>query len=209
MTILHLATRVGIVLTIVEALVFGSTFLFVGSIIFEGRGVGVGSLAVNVLLPTGLLLLCLLIAGGYRTEAWRSPRTMAKRMLGGGIGGAIVIVLLHDMFIGDGKTAIEIVGATLLGCILAIGGRLVGRMVVGGQLKRRVLVLGTGERAASLKQCLVETPMVGIYLTGFLPLARPIFPCSTMPASRTSTSWFSPSMTRSARRCARLSWPAG
>jgi len=170
MTILHLATRVGIVLTIVEALVFGSTFLFVGSIIFEGRGVGVGSLAVNVLLPTGLLLLCLLIAGGYRTEAWRSPRTMAKRMLGGGIGGAIVIVLLHDMFIGDGKTAIEIVGATLLGCILAIGGRLVGRMVVGGQLKRRVLVLGTGERAASLKQCLVETPMVGIYLTGFLPL---------------------------------------
>ena len=170
MTILHLATRVGILLTLVEALVFGSAFLLVGSIVFEGRGEGVGSLAINVLLPTGLVLLSLLIVGGYRTEAWRSPRTMAKRMLGGGIGGAIVIVLLHDTFIGDGKTAVEILVATLLGCILAIGGRLAGRFIVGGQFKRRVLVLGTGERAASLRQCLAQTPMVGVYITGYLAL---------------------------------------
>lgn len=170
MNIIHNATRVGVLLTIIEATIFGSVFLLVGSFIFEGRGEGVGSLAINVLLPTGLVLLCLLMVGGYRAEAWRSPRTMLRRLLGGGIGGAIVIVLLHDVFIGDGKTAIEIVMATVLGCLLVIGGRIVGRRLVGGQFKRQVLVLGTGARAASLKHSLEETPMVGFHLAGFLAL---------------------------------------
>ncbi len=171
MNILHSASRVGILLTFVEALVFGSVFLLVGSFVFEGRGEGVGSLVINVLLPTGLVLLCLLVVGGYRAEAWRSPRTMMKRLVGGGIGGAIVIVLLHDIFIGDGKTALEIVGATILGCGLVIGGRLIGKKIIGGQFKRKVLVLGAGERARSLMQCLEQTPMVGVHLAGFLPLS--------------------------------------
>lgn len=166
------ATRVGVLLTIVEALVFGSTFLLVGSFIFDGRGEGVGNLAIHVLLPTGLVLLCLLAVGGYRAEAWRSPRTMLRRFLGGGIGGAIVIVLFHDMIIGNGKTAFEILIATIVGCLLAIGGRMAGRWMVGGQFRRRVLVLGTGERAASLVHSLEETPMVGFQLVGFLALDR-------------------------------------
>lgn len=170
MNIFHLVTRVGILLTVVEALIFGSTFLLVGSFVFEGRGDGWCSLATNVLLPTGLVLLCLLVVGGYRAEAWRSPRTMMKRLFGGGIGGAIVIVLLHDIIIGDGKTAVEILIATGLGCLLIVGGRLAGRRIVGGQFKRRVLVLGTGARAASLLQSLAETPMVGFSLAGFLAL---------------------------------------
>lgn len=172
MAIRHLATRVGLLLTLVEALIFGSMFLLVGAFLFEGRGEGVGSLAVNVLLPTGLVLLCLLVVGGYRTEAWRSPRTMMKRLFGGGIGGSIVIVLLHDTFIGDGKTALEILIAIGLGCLLVIGGRLIGSRLVGGQFKRRVLVLGTGKRAASLVKSLKATPMVGLQLSGFMALDR-------------------------------------
>ncbi|MEL6964626.1 MAG: TIGR03013 family XrtA/PEP-CTERM system glycosyltransferase [Pseudomonadota bacterium] len=170
MTISHFATRVGILLTLVESLIFGSVFLLVGTVIFEGRGDSIGSVAINVLLPTGLVLLCLLVVGGYRAEAWRSPRTMLRRIVGAGIGGAIAIVLLHDLFIGDGKTAIEIVGATILGCFLAIGGRLLGKKYLGGQFKRQVLVLGAGERARSLMQSLEESPLVGVNIAGFLPL---------------------------------------
>ncbi|MGI9499318.1 MAG: exopolysaccharide biosynthesis polyprenyl glycosylphosphotransferase, partial [Geminicoccaceae bacterium] len=175
MSVSHIATRVSVLLTLLEALVFGSAFLLVGTFVFEGRGEGVGPLAIHVLLPTGLVLLCLLVVGGYRVEAWRQPRTMFKRILGGGVGGAIVIVLLHDMFIGDGKTAIEIGIATICGCLIAIGGRLAGRWVMAGPeagpFKRRVMVLGTGERAASLMHNLKQTPLVGVRLAGFLALA--------------------------------------
>jgi sugar transferase (PEP-CTERM system associated) len=172
MNIFHLATRVSILLTVAEAMIFGSVFLVVGDLLFEGRADNVGSLAFHVLLPAGLVSLCLLVAGGYRAEAWRSPRTMLKRILGGGIGGAIAIVLLHDMIIGDGKTAAEIVVATVLGCAIAMGARLAGKWIVGAQFKRRVLVLGAGERACSLIQCLQQTPMVGVHVAGFLPLAE-------------------------------------
>jgi sugar transferase (PEP-CTERM system associated) len=175
-------------LTLVESLIFGSVFLLVGAVIFEGRGDSVGSLAINVLLPTGLVLLCLLVVGGYRAEAWRLPRTMLKRIGGAGIGGAIAIVLLHDMFIGDGKTAIEIVGATILGCGLAIGGRLLGKKFIGGQFKRQVLVLGAGERARSLIQCLAESPMVGVHIVGFLPLGQDGVPSTAAEPSVPETS---------------------
>ncbi len=85
----HHSARGTIVLTLVEALLFGSVFLISGYLILGGaRGETIVAFVTEVVLPTGLVMICLLLAGGYKLEAWKSPKTMARRFAGGAIGGS-------------------------------------------------------------------------------------------------------------------------
>ena len=180
----NLLSNASMIMTAVEALVFGSAFILVGSFIFDGRGAGAAYIAFQAIMPTGLVLLCLIIAGGYQKEVWNSPITMLKRVLIGSVGGAIVILLTHDLIFGHGKTAIEIVVATICGGVFAVTARLAGWWIAkgrAGQFMKRVLVLGDGERAESVKAIIQD--MIDFQFIGFLPIGASHDQPSTEPAA--------------------------
>ncbi|MEZ5935916.1 MAG: hypothetical protein R3F54_29190, partial [Alphaproteobacteria bacterium] len=93
-------------MSLVEALIFGSLFLVSGSFLLGGeRGDGIAHFAMDVVLPTGIILICLLIAGGYNLDVWQDPKKMARRIASGAIGGAALIVFFHDVITSAGSVS--------------------------------------------------------------------------------------------------------
>jgi sugar transferase (PEP-CTERM system associated) len=167
----HHIARGTIILTIVEALIFGSVFLISGYFLLGGaRGETIVAFVADVVLPTGIVMVCLLLAGGYKLEAWKSPRTMARRFAAGAIGGSAAIVLFHDVMTVAGTVSYNLVLAAVIGCVLACLGRwLSGRSRhVLDYIERRVLILGTGKQAATLWTLLNPERSHGVNIAGFL-----------------------------------------
>ncbi|MEM8948806.1 MAG: TIGR03013 family XrtA/PEP-CTERM system glycosyltransferase [Pseudomonadota bacterium] len=167
----HHIARGTIVLTLVEALIFGSVFLILGYFVLGGaRGQTIVVFATEVVLPTGLIMVCLLLAGGYKLEAWKSPKTMARRFAGGAIGGSAAIVLFHDVMTGAGSVSYNLILAAIAGCLIACLGRWIsGRSRrVQNYIERRVLILGTGQQAATLWTLLNPERSHAVDIAGFL-----------------------------------------
>ncbi|MEM7041907.1 MAG: TIGR03013 family XrtA/PEP-CTERM system glycosyltransferase [Pseudomonadota bacterium] len=167
----HYISRGAIMLTVVEALIFGSVFLLFGYFLLGGvRGETIVDFAMDVALPTGIVMICLLVAGGYRLEAWKSPRTMARRVAGGAVGGSAAIVFFHDVMTGAGSVSYNLVVAVIVGCLIACAGRWIsGRSRrVQNYLDRKVLVLGTGQQAATLNAVLKSDRVSSVSFAGFL-----------------------------------------
>lgn len=167
----HHIARGTIILTLIEALIFGSVFLISGYLILGGaRGETIVAFVTEVVLPTGLVMVCLLLAGGYKMEAWKSPKTMARRFAGGAIGGSAAIVLFHDVMTGAGSFSYNLVLAALAGCAIACLGRWISgrsRHVL-SYIERRVLILGTGQQAATLWTLLNPERSHAVDIAGFL-----------------------------------------
>ena len=167
----HHIARGTVVLTIVEAMIFGSVFLISGYFLLGGeRGQTIIVFVGDVVLPTGFVMICLLVAGGYKLEAWKSSRTMARRFACGAIGGSATIILFHDIMTGAGNVSYNLVLAALIGCAIAcfwrwISGR--SRHVL-DYIERRVLILGAGQQAATLWTLLNPERSHGVNIVGFL-----------------------------------------
>ncbi len=149
----HYVSRGTLILSLVEALIFGSVFLIFGYFILSGtRGEGIFDFVTSVVLPTGIVLACLLIVGGYNLDVWTSPRIMARRVAASAVGGSGGIVLVHDVITGAGATSYGLILAALTGCLIAGIGRFFGARSARLQsyLQRQVLVLGTGRQAAAI-----------------------------------------------------------
>ncbi len=167
----HYVSRGTLILSLIEALIFGSVFLIFGYFFLGGvRGEGIFNFAIDVVLPTGLVMICLLVAGGYRLDVWKSPRSMARRVAAGAIGGSGAIVFVHDVITGAGATSYGLMLATLVGCLFAGIGRLIGGRSsrLQGYLQRKVLILGTGQQAATLWALMQPVPVRRDKLFGFL-----------------------------------------
>ncbi|MGI9451456.1 MAG: TIGR03013 family XrtA/PEP-CTERM system glycosyltransferase [Geminicoccaceae bacterium] len=167
----HYVSRGTLILSLIEALVFGSVFLIFGYFVLGGaRGEGIFNFATDVVLPTGLVMVCLLIAGGYHLDVWKSPRSMARRVAAGAIGGSAAIVFIHDVITGAGSTSYGLILATLVGCLLAGVGRLIGGRSsrLQGYLQKKVMILGTGQQAATLWALMQPVPVRADKLFGFL-----------------------------------------
>ena len=167
----HYISRGAILLTLVEALIFGSVFLLFGYFLLGGaRGETIAAFATDVVLPAGMVMGCLMVAGGYKLEAWKSPRTMARRVAGGAVGGSAAIILFHDVMTGAGSVSYNLVVAAVIGCMLACIGRWIsGRSRrVQNYLDRKVLVLGTGQQAATLRAVLDSGRLSSVSVAGFL-----------------------------------------
>jgi len=167
----HYVSRGTLILSLIEALIFGSVFLIFGYFLLGGvRGEGVFNFATDVVLPTGLVMICLLIVGGYHLDVWKSPRSMARRVAAGAIGGSGAIVFVHDAITGAGATSYGLILATLLGCLLAGVGRLIGGRSsrLQGYLQNKILILGTGQQAATLWALMQPVPVRRDKLFGFL-----------------------------------------
>ncbi len=167
----HYVSRGTLILSLVEALIFGSVFLIFGYFVIGGiRGEGIFNFATDVVLPTGAVMICLLIVGGYNLDVWKSPRTMAKRVAAGAVGGSAAIVLFHDVMTGAGSVSYGLILAAMLGCFFAAVGRFIGGRSarLQGYLQKKVLVLGTGQQAATLWALMQPVRVHADKLFGFL-----------------------------------------
>lgn len=167
----HYVSRGTLILSLVEALIFGSVFLIFGYFVIGGvQGEGIFNFATDVVLPTGSVMICLLVVGGYNLDVWKSPRTMAKRVAVGAIGGSAAIVFFHDVMTGAGTISYGLILAALFGCLIAAIGRFIGGRSsrLQGYLQKKVLVLGTGQQAATLWTLMQPVRVHADKLFGFL-----------------------------------------
>lgn len=163
--------RLGLILSSIEALLFCFIFFLSGRFFLIGTGHVEFELFGTVLLPSGLLLLSLIVLGSYHMDAWRSVQVMAKRLLASAICGSLLIVVAQYAIIGYRPSAAKIAFCACCACLVALGARLIGRRLtkLRERIKPRALVLGAGERAAMLWQTL-GYGFMGPNVDGFVAL---------------------------------------
>lgn len=166
--------RLGLILSSVEALIFCFIFFLSGRFFLIGTGQAEFELFGTVLLPSGLLLLCLTVLGSYHLDAWRSVQVMAKRLFASAVCGSLLITVTQYAVIGYRPSVTKIAFCACCSCLLALGARLIGRRLTGlrSRIKPRALVLGAGERAAFLWKTL-GYGFMGPTVDGFVALDGP------------------------------------
>jgi sugar transferase (PEP-CTERM system associated) len=144
--------RLSLILSAIEALLFCFVFLLSGRFLLIGTGQAEFDLVHTVLLPSGLLLLCLIALGSYNLEAWRSAQIMARRLFASALFGSLLIVVSQYLLLGYWPSPAKIAFCAGLSCLFALGGRLIGRKLTGlrSRIKPRALILGTGTKAEAL-----------------------------------------------------------
>jgi len=180
--------RLGLILSSIEALIFCFIFFLSGRFFLIGTGHVEFEVFSTVLLPSGLLLLCLTLLGSYHLDAWRSVQVMAKRLFASAICGSLLIIVTQYAIIGYRPSVAKIAFCACCSCLIALGARLIGRRLttLRSRLKPRALVLGAGQRAEQLWQALGHGFM-GPNVDGFVALdqtRRSTEFASTLPSQR-------------------------
>ena len=163
--------RLGLILSSIEALLFCFIFFLSGRFLLIGTGHVEFELFGTVLLPSGLLLLCLTLLGSYHLDAWRSVQVMAKRLFASAICGSLLIIVTQYAILGYWPSAAKIAFCACCACLVALGTRLVGRRLttLRSRIKPRALILGAGQRAERLWQAL-GYGFMGPNVDGFVAL---------------------------------------
>lgn len=148
--------RLSLILSAIEAVLFCFVFMLSGRFFLIGTGQASFDVINTVILPSGLLLLCLIALGSYHLEAWRSVQIMAKRLFASALCGSLLIVVFQYFLLGYWPSPAKIAFCAGLSCLVALGARLIGRKLTGlrSRLKPRALVLGTGAKAETLWRAL-------------------------------------------------------
>ena len=163
--------RLSLILSSIEAVLFCFVFMLAGPFLLIGAGQADLDLLRSVLLPSGLLLLCLIALGSYHLEAWRSVQVMARRLFASALCGSLLIVISQYLLLGYWPSPAKIAVCAGLSCFIALGARLIGRKLTGlrSRIKPRALVLGAGAKAETLWQAL-EYGFHGPNVDGFIQL---------------------------------------
>ncbi len=119
-----------------------------------------------------VMLVAMISVGVYGAEALRSMRYATARLLVAVSLGIIALVFV-DFTIGGGNFWRSTMAYAMAGSIVAL---VMNRLVVGGILgaaafRRRVLVLGAGQRAERLRN-LSERPESGFVIVGFVAMTE-------------------------------------
>ncbi|MDH3660483.1 MAG: TIGR03013 family PEP-CTERM/XrtA system glycosyltransferase [Alphaproteobacteria bacterium] len=148
--------RLSLILSTLEALLFCVVFMLAGRFLLIGTSQADVDLVRTVLLPSGLLLLCLIALGSYHLEAWRSVQIMARRLFASALCGSLLIVVSQYLLLGYWPSPAKIAFCAGLSCLIALGARLIGRKLTGlrSRLKPRALILGAGAKAETLWRAL-------------------------------------------------------
>jgi len=148
--------RLSLILSAIEAVLFCFVFMLSGRFLLIGTGQASFDFVHTVLLPSGLLLLCLIALGSYHLEAWRSVQIMATRLFASALCGSLLIVVCQYLLLGYWPSPAKIAFCAGLSCLVALGARLIGRKLTGlrSRIKPRALVLGTGAKAEALWRAL-------------------------------------------------------
>lgn len=115
---------------------------------------------------TGIIMLAMISVGVYGSEALRSMRFATARLLVATSLGIIALAFV-DFLLGGQNFWRSVLAYAMAGSIIVL---VMNRLVVGGILgasafRRRVLVLGAGDRAERLRQ-LSERPESGFVIVG-------------------------------------------
>ncbi|MEM7042621.1 MAG: TIGR03013 family XrtA/PEP-CTERM system glycosyltransferase [Pseudomonadota bacterium] len=180
--------RLSLILSAIEAVLFCFVFMLSGKFLLIGTGQASGDMIQSVLLPSGLLLLCLIALGSYHLEAWRSVQVMARRLFASALCGSLLIVVSQYLLLGYWPSPAKIAFCAGLACLIALGARLIGRQLTGlrSRIKPRALILGTGAKAAALWRAL-DHGFQGPNVDGFVQLGglgAPSASTSLLPAQR-------------------------
>lgn len=148
--------RLGLILSSIEALIFCFIFFLSGRFFLIGTGQVDFEFFSTVLLPSGLLLLCLVVLGSYHLDAWRSVQVMARRLFASAICGSLLIIVTQYAVMGYRPSATKIAFCACCSCLIAMAARLIGRRLtkLRSRIKPRALILGSGKRAEILWQTL-------------------------------------------------------
>jgi sugar transferase (PEP-CTERM system associated) len=165
-----------LLLVMIEALILGGAIYAGSATRFSGPGATIPA-DLQPLLPKAiafsLVMLGLMTAGGLYNMEWHgSLRDMLTRLgLSFGLGLAVMSLLFlvfPELLPGR--------GGFLLSFGLALSGILASRLLFNrwprfGSLKTRVLVLGTGSRAAHIEACLTQRGAAcNVQVMGYLPM---------------------------------------
>lgn len=163
--------RLSLILSSIEALLFCFVFLLSGRFFLIGTGHIEFDVVNTVLLPSGILLLCLIALGSYHLEAWRSVQVMAKRLFASALCGSALIIITQFLLLGYWPSPTKIAFCAGCSCLIALGARLIGRRLTGlrSRLKPRALVLGAGNRAEAVWRAL-GCGFLGPNVDGFVQL---------------------------------------
>ncbi|MGI9485687.1 MAG: TIGR03013 family XrtA/PEP-CTERM system glycosyltransferase [Geminicoccaceae bacterium] len=166
--------RLSLILSAIEAVLFCFVFMLSGRFLLIGTGQADFNLLSTVLLPSGLLLLCLMALGSYHLEAWRSVQIMTRRLFASALCGSLLIVVSQYLLLGYWPSPAKIAFCAGLSCLIAFGARLMGRKLTGlrSRIKPRALILGTGTKAETLWRAL-DNGFHGPNVDGFIQLERP------------------------------------
>jgi len=180
--------RLSLLLSAIEAVLFCFVFMLSGRFLLIGTGQAQFDIVHTVLLPSGLLLLCLIALGSYHLEAWRSVQIMTRRLFASALCGSLLIVVCQYLLLGYWPSPAKIAFCAGLSCLIALGARLIGRRLTGlrSRIKPRALILGTGAKAETLWRAL-DRGFRGPSVDGFIQLeAKAALPVGTgfLPAQR-------------------------
>jgi len=163
--------RLSLILSSVEALLFCFVFMLSGRFLLIGTGHIDFDLFSTVLLPSGLLLLCLIALGSYHLDAWRSVQIMAKRLFASALCGSVLIIGAQYVLLGYWPSPTKIAFCAGCSCLIALGARLIARRLTGlrSKFKPRALIIGTGHKAETIWRAL-GCGFVGPNVEGFVRL---------------------------------------
>jgi sugar transferase (PEP-CTERM system associated) len=123
---------------------------------------------------TGIIMLAMIAVGVYGSEALRSMRFATARLLVATSLGIIALAFVDFLFGGQNFWR-SVLAYAMAGSIIVL---VMNRLVVGGILgasafRRRVLVLGAGDRAMRLQQ-LSERPESGFVIVGNVAMTESV-----------------------------------
>lgn len=132
------------------------------------------SLSLNIGLITGIALLCSLSVGLYEAKLRETFRGIIRRLFVSlGMTAFITLVLTTTIFNDFSLSALFLPLGISLSLISLVAFRyFINRMGLIGMSKTRILVLGTGARAAIIENRMRrDADRIGFELVGFVPIA--------------------------------------
>ena len=163
-----------LLLGLVEACILFSSVYLAAYIRFAGKidnfEAGLGVLAWHALIFSGLFILTFMGMGLYQGRMRDGVKGILLRLIiAYGIGVIILNTLFYiipTLYLGRGLLFI-----TLVSSFLAIGLlRYLLLYMVGNTFKKRILILGTGEKALSISELKRKTDQIGFLLLGYVHL---------------------------------------
>lgn len=118
----------------------------------------------------GIILTAMIAVGVYGADALRSMRFAAARLLVA-VSLGIIVLAFVDFLLGGGNFWRSILAYAMAGGVILL---VLNRLIVGGMLgasafRRRVLVLGAGQRAGRLRE-LSDRPESGFCIVGYIAM---------------------------------------
>ena len=171
----HYVPRLLLVTVTAEALILMVSLLVTGlfALLVSSGSTGGDAGALSSLIPSAMgfalaILTGLLATGCYQRDPRDLPAQTAARLMIGFLIGLALIALIRLAVTGFLPEQALLLPATLLAFVGLLSARLIFSRSTESHLRRRVLVLGVGERAKRLEGLRRASDCIGIVIVGFV-----------------------------------------